>query len=262
MATNLLASSGRSASRTRRSKTSAPRRASSSGLRRDSIAGMINLQTDAETSHFTPGWVGWPLFAGGATSAPGELAAPGPDHMPFWPERDSIFRSSYATTFIAASRYVDPSTRSWSPTASMLAVAISARALVAILADEDTLSRELGTPPLPEAHPPVGYCWQNSRCRRLLRGRSTATSTTSCRTLTPRLGTSVELGIVVLYVNATYAMSERCKTRGVQPDSSVIEQHMMVGANNDQIRFRVRPVVWLAKGLDVVCLAIKAAGQL
>src|SRR5207248_4758750 len=56
------------------------------------------------------------------------------------------------------------------------------RASVAILTDEDTLSRGLGTPPLPEARSPVGYCWQNSRCRRPLRGRSTATSTTSCRT--------------------------------------------------------------------------------
>ena len=31
------------------------------------------------------------------------------------------------------------------------------------------MSRELGTPPLPEAHSPVGYCWQNSRCCRSLR---------------------------------------------------------------------------------------------
>jgi len=129
-----------------------------------------------------PEWVGPPLFAGGAPSAPGEHGAPGPDHVPFWPERDSIFRSSCVTTFIAASRYVDPSTRSWSPTALMLAVATSARALAAILTDEDTLSRGLGTPPLPEAHSPVGYRWQNSRCCQPLRGRSTATSTTSCRT--------------------------------------------------------------------------------
>ncbi len=131
-----------------------------------------------------PEWVGPPLFAGGAPSAPGEYGAPGLDHVPFWLERDSIFRSSCVTTFIAASHYVDPSTRSWSPTASMLAVATSARALAAILTDEDTLSRGLGTPPLPEAHSPVGYRWQNSRCCQPLRGRSTATSTTSCRTHT------------------------------------------------------------------------------
>ena len=90
--------------------------------------------------------------------------------MPFWPERDSIFRSFLVTTFIAASHYVDPSTRSWSPTALMLAVAASARVSAALPKEEDTLSRELGTPPLPEKHLPVGYCWQNSRCCRPLRG--------------------------------------------------------------------------------------------
>ena len=66
----------------------------------------------------------------------------------------------------------------------MLAVAASARASAALPREEDTLSRELGTPLLPEAHSPVGYCWQNSRCCRPLRGLSTATSTTSCRTRT------------------------------------------------------------------------------
>ena len=134
-----------------------------------------------------PRWVGSPFFAGGTPSAPGELEAPGPDHVPFWPERDSILRSSSVTTFIAASHDVDPSTRSWSPTASMLAVATSARAPVATLADEDTLSRGLRTSPLPATRAPVGYCWQNSRCRQPLRGRGTATSTTSCRTLTPKI---------------------------------------------------------------------------
>ena len=59
--------------------------------------------------------------------------------------------------------------------------------LAAILADEDTLSRGLGTPPLPEAHSPVEYRWQNSRCCQPLRGRSTVTSTTSCRTRTTKL---------------------------------------------------------------------------
>src|SRR5262249_37969806 len=91
-----------------------------------------------------------------------------------------------------------PSTRSWSPTASMLAVAASARAPAAILADEDTVSRGLGTPPLPEAHFPVGYRWQNSRCCQPLRGRSTATSTTSCRTRTTKVssrGRGVTLGL-------------------------------------------------------------------
>jgi hypothetical protein len=51
-----------------------------------------------------PGWGGSPLFAGGASSAPGELGAPGPDHVPFWPERVSILRLFLVTTLIAASR--------------------------------------------------------------------------------------------------------------------------------------------------------------
>src|SRR5262249_8371959 len=51
-----------------------------------------------------PGWGGSPLFAGGASSAPVEFGATGPDHVPFWPERVSILRSSLVTTFIAASR--------------------------------------------------------------------------------------------------------------------------------------------------------------
>src|SRR6185437_14608150 len=50
----------------------------------------------------------------------------------------------------------------------MLAVATSARAPIAILANEDTLSRGLRTPPLPTTHAPVGDCWQNSRCHHLL----------------------------------------------------------------------------------------------
>jgi len=64
--------------------------------------------------------------------------------------------------------WVGHTTRPWSPTAAVLAVAISARAPIAILTDEDTLSRGLRTPPLPATHASVGDCWQNSRCRHLL----------------------------------------------------------------------------------------------
>ena len=64
--------------------------------------------------------------------------------------------------------WVGRTTRPWSPTAAVLAVATSARAPVATLAGEDTLSRGLRTPPLPTTHAPVGDCWQNSRCRHLL----------------------------------------------------------------------------------------------
>src|SRR3954466_5997468 len=52
----------------------------------------------------------------------------------------------------------------------MLAVTASASVSAAPPKEEDTLSRGLGTPPLLETHSPVGYCWQNSRCCRPLRG--------------------------------------------------------------------------------------------
>ena len=64
--------------------------------------------------------------------------------------------------------WVSHTTRPWSPTAMVLAVAISARAPIATLAGEDTLSRGLRTPPLPATHASVGDCWQNSRCRHLI----------------------------------------------------------------------------------------------
>src|SRR5262249_34611173 len=64
--------------------------------------------------------------------------------------------------------WVGPTTRPWSPTAVVLAVSTSARAAIAILTDEDPLSRGLRTPPLPATHASVGDCWQNSRCRHLL----------------------------------------------------------------------------------------------
>src|SRR3954469_2867991 len=65
--------------------------------------------------------------------------------------------------------WVGPTTRPWSPTAAVLAVAISARAPIATLAGEDPLSRGLRTPAAPATHASVGDCWQNSRCRHLLR---------------------------------------------------------------------------------------------
>jgi hypothetical protein len=43
--------------------------------------------------------VGSCLSAGGASSALGDIAAPGPDHVPFWSEPDSIFGSSLFTAF-------------------------------------------------------------------------------------------------------------------------------------------------------------------
>ena len=58
--------------------------------------------------------------------------------------------------------WVDPTTRSWSPTTLVLAVATSAHAWVAILVDEGTFFRGLRTTPLPGTHASVGDCWQNS----------------------------------------------------------------------------------------------------
>src|SRR5262245_45802932 len=52
--------------------------------------------------------------------------------------------------------WVGHTTRPWSPTTAVLAVAISARAPIATLTDEDTLSRGLRTPPLPATHASVG----------------------------------------------------------------------------------------------------------
>ncbi len=83
--------------------------------------------------------------------------------------------------------WVGHTTRPWSPTAAVLAVAISARAPIATLAGEDTLSRGLRTPPLPATHASVGDCWQNSRCRHLLleeqhTSRDTLVSHSSCQT--------------------------------------------------------------------------------
>ena len=45
-----------------------------------------------------PEWVGSRLYAGGSTSAPEEFGAPGPGHVPFWPERDSSLRLAFVTT--------------------------------------------------------------------------------------------------------------------------------------------------------------------
>ena len=96
--------------------------------------------------------------------------------------------------------WVGHTTRPWSPTASVLAVAISARAPIATLADEDTLSRGLRTPPLPATHASVGDCWQNSRCRHLLyRKSNTLPATPSCRTLTPKIsGPACRAGASIL----------------------------------------------------------------
>lgn len=90
-------------------------------------------------------WVRSRRSVGGASTAPGEFGAPGPDHVPVgpsdsapcaWP-RDGAYRRF---------TWVDRTTPSWFPTPAVLGVATGPRGCVAILSDEATLSRELRTP--------------------------------------------------------------------------------------------------------------------
>ena len=114
-----------------------------------------------------PSWVRSRLDAGGTSSAPGDVATPGPGHVPFGPSLSAPL-ACFCLRRLRRFTWVGHTTRPWSPTALVLAVAISARASIATLAGEDTLSRGLRTPPLPATHASVGDCWQNSRCRHLL----------------------------------------------------------------------------------------------
>jgi hypothetical protein len=119
-----------------------------------------------------PSWVRPRLDAGGSSSAPDESEASGPGHSPFGPSLSAPLACRYERR-LRRFTWVGHTTRPWSPTATVLVVAASARAPVAIPTDEDTLSRGLHTPPLPATHASVGDCWQNSRCRHLLCGRAT-----------------------------------------------------------------------------------------
>src|SRR6516164_2278023 len=92
--------------------------------------------------------------------------------------------------------WVGHTTRPWSPTAAVLAVAISAHAPIATLTSEDTLSRGLRTPPLPATHASVGDCWQNSRCRHLLREEQhTSRETLVSHAMEPETGISLLKGL-------------------------------------------------------------------
>src|SRR3954463_3365443 len=113
-------------------------------------------------------WVRPRLDAGGTSSAPDEFATSGPGHLPFGPSLSAPL-ACLCLRRLRRFTWVGPPTRPWSPTAAVLAVRISARPPTAPLAGEDPLSRGLRTPPLPATHASVGDCWQNSRCRHLLR---------------------------------------------------------------------------------------------
>jgi hypothetical protein len=99
----------------------------------------------------------------------GTVEAPAPDHGPFG---SSLAAASGSDTrgphlacrtsrFFRPFTWVDPTTPSWLPTASLLVVAVSAHASAASPGAEATLSRRLRTPPLPAAHAAVGNHWQN-----------------------------------------------------------------------------------------------------
>jgi hypothetical protein len=114
------------------------------------------------------------LFAGGAPSAPGECQAPGPDHVPFWPKRPSIFRLSHVTALITAELWLtnppDPSPRPHRCSQSRRRLALR----------PSSGGRRLHCP---------GACYPGrvlSAERQVLsafsEGLNTATTTTSCRT--------------------------------------------------------------------------------
>ena len=98
---------------------------------------------------------------------PAGLGASGTGHVSFGPSLSAPL-ARLCLRRLRRFTWVGRTTRPWSPTAAVLAVAISARAPIATLAGEDTLSRGLRTPPLPATHASVGDCWQNSRCHHLL----------------------------------------------------------------------------------------------
>ena len=109
------------------------------------------------------------LHGGGLTSPPGvhplrpvtrdhrflppSLLVQASQHLPLVSHHD-VYRSFTC---------VDPPMLSSLPTASVLAVATSAHALVTILADEAPWSQQLRTPRFPVTHVLGGDCWQNSR---------------------------------------------------------------------------------------------------
>ena len=124
----------------------------------------------------TTRWFRSRLFAGGAPSAPEEFGASGPDHLPFWPKPNSAaalrrarlsphcsstFGLSLVTTFTDASPGLtlppNPSPRPPWCWQSPCRLTLSRPPRWG----EDTLSRELRTPPLPATHVPIGYSGQN-----------------------------------------------------------------------------------------------------
>src|SRR5262249_6273053 len=100
------------------------------------------------------------LSAGGAPSAPGELVAPGPDHVPFGPSLTASW-ACLDLRPLSALHLGGPAPDGWPPTAVMLAVTVSARASTADPLIEVTLSPRLRTAPLPVRPAGVADRWRN-----------------------------------------------------------------------------------------------------
>jgi hypothetical protein len=133
-----------------------------------SPCGWLSLAGGRRAYHVPPMYRGWgrsQLSADGTTSAPGELGPPGPDHAPFGPSLSAPLACSWVTTFNTASRVLtlppDPGARPPWCWQSQRRLALR----LPSVAEEATLSGGLVRPIAGDARP-VGYCWQNSRCRR------------------------------------------------------------------------------------------------
>jgi hypothetical protein len=82
----------------------------------------------------------------------------------FWSKRFNSLRLFSCDGAYDTSPGLTLPTPSWFPTAVLLAVAVTARALAAPRKEEATFCWELDTPSSPKTHLPVGYRWQNSGC--------------------------------------------------------------------------------------------------
>jgi len=190
-------------------------------------------------------WVRLRLFAGGSTSTIGELGAPILDPLPIWPKPVNPFGvrlSSGAAQHLwlvatndVYQRFtsVSHTTRSWPPTALVLAVATFSLDSVAIpIGMRDTFVPRASHPTsAPEGtvflttHASVGYRWQNtgsnpatSPCTADV-AVPTATCTTSCRTLTALL--SRRAGAGKSFCHRTHRKRvEQLKRREISPVGS------------------------------------------
>ena len=107
-------------------------------------------------------WVRSCLSAGGASSAPGEFGAPGPDHVPFGPSLSASLACLCVTTFIGTSPGLTYHALLVPDRRDAGSRRVGSR-LHGRPRDEVTLSRRLRTSPLPVTHAAVGDRWRNIR---------------------------------------------------------------------------------------------------